>query len=203
MDGAVPLACGVLLASDAPKLRLLPINDESAVFVERWLMWLVAVVAVGIALAEAPVPLGLSPEAHLGIVKTVTLVGHIMVAVLILQIRRPVRQWIRDATGRTRGFKLVGQWLAGAWAYIAVFVVIALWFIWALDVRDGYRIVLGRGGISLGILIGARLAAIVASGVLGRMFRSTNGEKGSIANTIGCARRCSCPSASIFALMRK
>jgi moderate conductance mechanosensitive channel len=177
----VALACGLLLASDAPKLRLLPISDESAVFVERWLMWLVAVVAVGIALAEAPVPLGLSPEAHLGIVKTVTLVGHIMVAVLILQVRRPVRQWIRDATGRTRAFKLVGQWLAGAWAYIAVFIVIALWFIWALDVRDGYRIVLGRGGISLGILIGARLAAIVASGVLGRMFRSTNGEKGSIA----------------------
>ena len=177
----VALACGLLLASDAPKLRLLRINDESAAFVERWLLWLIAVVAVGIALAEAPVPLGLSPEAHLGIVKTVTLVGHIMVAILILQIRRPVRQWIRDATGRTRAFKLVGQWLAGAWAYIAVFLVIALWFIWALDVRDGYRILLGRGGISLAILIGARLAAIVTSGVLGRMFRSTNGEKGSIA----------------------
>jgi len=177
----VALACGLFLASDAPKLRLLPINDESAAFVERWLMWLVAVVAVGIALAEAPVPLGLSPEAHLGIVKAVTLVGHIMVAVLILQIRRPVRQWIRDTTGRTQAFKLAGQWLAGAWAYIAVFVVIALWFIWALDVRDGYRILLGRGGMSLAILIGARLVAIIASGVLGRVFRSTNGEKGSIA----------------------
>jgi moderate conductance mechanosensitive channel len=178
----VALACGLLFAADAPKLRLLPMTDANAAFVEHWLVRLVTVVAIGVALAEAPVPLGLSAAAHQGIVKAVTLVGHVMIAILILQVRRPVRQWIRDWSARGGGaFAFIGHWLADAWAFIAVFVVIALWFVWALDVRNGYRVLLGHGGVSLAILIGARLVAIVASGVLGRIFKSPNGEKGSIA----------------------
>lgn len=177
----IALACGLLLASDAPKLRLVRLSDESATFIERWLVRLIVVVALGIALAEAPVPLGLSDEAHLGIVKAITLIGHVMIAILILQIRTPVAAWIREATGKTRAFAFIGHWLADAWAFIAVFVVMALWFVWALDVRSGYRVLLGHGGISVAILIGARLVAIVTYGVLGRMFRSASGPDGSIA----------------------
>lgn len=53
---------------------------------ERWLVRIVAIVAIGVALAEALVPLGLSPEAYLGIIRTVTLIGHVIVAVLTLVV---------------------------------------------------------------------------------------------------------------------
>ncbi|GLU33859.1 mechanosensitive ion channel domain-containing protein [Trinickia caryophylli] len=180
---AIMLVGGLLFACDAPRLRLLPMSDASAASVERWLNRLVVVVGTGIALAEAPVPLGLSAEAHLGIVKAVSLIGHIMVALLILQVRRPVAQWIRTSTSHSRGLSLAGHWLADAWAFLAIFVVMALWFVWALDVRDGYRVLLGRGGASVAVLIGARFVAIVTFGVLGRIFRYGDGQMGSIALT--------------------
>jgi moderate conductance mechanosensitive channel len=177
----VTLACGLLFAAEAPNLRLLPMSDANASFVERWLVWLVSIVAIGVALAEAPVPLGLTPEAHQGIVKAVTFIGHVMVAILILHIRRPVARWIRDWSARSGAFAFIGHWLADVWAFIAVFVVIALWFVWALDVRNGYHVLLGRGGESLAILIGARIVAIVTSGVLGRIFKSPSGNMSSVA----------------------
>ncbi|PMS38731.1 small-conductance mechanosensitive channel [Trinickia symbiotica] len=177
----VSLGCELLFAADAPKLRLLPMSDTTATFVERWLVRLTAVLALGIACAEAPVPLGLTPDAHEGIVKAVTLIGHIMLALLILQLRKPVAQWIRAWSERAHVFAFLGHWLADVWAYIAAFAVMALWFVWALDVQNGYRVLLDRGGISVAILVGARIVAIVTSGVLGRIFRSSNGESGSIA----------------------
>ncbi len=177
----VALACGLLFAADAPKLRLLPMSNATATFVERWLVRLTTVIAIGIACAEAPVPLGLTPDAHEGIVKAVTLIGHVMIALLILQLRKPVAEWLRAWSERARVFSFIGHWLADVWAYIAAFAVMALWFVWALDVQNGYRVLLDRGGISVAILIGARIVAIVTSGVLGRIFRSSNGESGSIA----------------------
>lgn len=177
----VTLVGGLLFAPDARLLRLVPMSDKAAAAVERWLVMLVSIVAIGIAFAEAPLPLGLTPDAYSGMVKFVTLIGHIMLALLFLQFRKPLGDWIRESTSHTRGLVFIGHWLADTWAFIAVFVVIALWLVWALDVRDGYRVLLGRGGISLAILIGARLIAIVTFGVMGRVFRAANGPAGSIA----------------------
>ncbi len=183
----VALACGFLFAADAPKLRILPMSDALARYIERWLVRVVVIVAIGVAFAEASVPLGLSSEAHLGIIRTVTLIGHVMVAVLILQIRRPVAYRIRAWSARARAFAFIGHWLADAWALIAIFVVIASWFVSALDVSHGYRVLLGHGGMSLAILVCARMVAIVTFGVLGRTFNSAGatgsppGDAGSVA----------------------
>jgi small-conductance mechanosensitive channel len=51
-----------------------------------------------------------------------------------------------------------------------VFVVMALWFIWALDVQNGYHALLHLGGISLAVLVGARVVSIVVFGALARLF---------------------------------
>jgi small-conductance mechanosensitive channel len=182
-------ACGLLLAADAPRLRLLPMSDALAACIQRGLVGVVAIVAIGVALAEALLPLGLSSEAHLGIIRTVMLIGHVMVAVLILRIRRPVAQWIREWSARGRAFALIGHWLADAWALIAVFAVIASWFVSELDVSHGYGVLLGHGGMSLAILIGARLVAIITFGVLGRIFRSTEGTEDTRGNADSIALR--------------
>ncbi|MGG1948734.1 mechanosensitive ion channel domain-containing protein [Trinickia sp. NRRL B-1857] len=177
---AVVLASTFLFAAGAPRLRMLPLGDTWAAFSERWVLQFVVVLGVGVALAETPVSLGLTAEAHLGIAKAVALVGHLMLAALILQIRRPVAAWIRSKCASSVLLRFFSNWLADIWAAVAVFIVMALWFIWALDVRNGYQALLEHGGLSLLILVGARVVMIVTFGVLGRIFKTREGESPSI-----------------------
>jgi small-conductance mechanosensitive channel len=178
---AIVLASGFLFAEGAARLRMLPLGDTWAAFSERWVLHLVVVLGIGVAVAETPVPLGLTAEAHLGIEKAVALVGHVMIAMLILQIRRPVADWLRSKCAKSGILRFFANWLADVWAAVAVFLVMALWFIWALDVRNGYQALLEHGGFSLLILVGARVVAIVTFGILGRIFKPRNGEPASIA----------------------
>ncbi|PMS16996.1 mechanosensitive ion channel protein [Trinickia dabaoshanensis] len=178
---AIVLASGFLFAAGAPRLRMLPLGDSWAAFSERWVLRLVVVLGVGVALAETPVPLGLTQQAHLGIAKAVALAGHVMIAVLILQIRRPVAAWIRSKCANSGVLRFFANWLADTWAAVAVFFVMALWFIWALDVRNGYQTLLEHGGLSLLVLVCARVVVIVTFGVLGRIFNTREGTSPSIA----------------------
>ncbi len=57
----------------------------------------------------------------------------------------------------------------------------ALWFVWALDVRNGYQRLLHLGGVSIAVLIGARVVSIVVFGALGRLFHIEADAQGSIA----------------------
>jgi len=62
-----------------------------------------------------------------------------------------------------------------------VFVVMALWFIWALDVRHGYETLAHLSWISLVVLIAARIVSIVVFGALGRLFDVEDEAERSIA----------------------
>ncbi|RQH03946.1 mechanosensitive ion channel protein [Paraburkholderia dinghuensis] len=166
----IVIAVGALLfAPDADALRLMPLSGTAAVFAQRWTTRIVVIGGVGGALTAA-VPLGMTDDAHLALVKIVTLIGHLALAVMILQCRRPVADAMRrSASGRSSLAYLV-QWFADIWAGVAVFVVIALWLVWALDVRGGYSELLHAGGISLAVLLVARVVAIVVLGAVGRVF---------------------------------
>ncbi|TKC92400.1 mechanosensitive ion channel [Trinickia terrae] len=178
---ALALAGDFFFAPKTPRLRLLKLSDTWAGFAQRWIVRLAAVLGAGAAVAAVPLPLGLAAEAHLAIVKVVTLIGHVMIAILILQCRRPVARWIRKSTARDRSLLIAGNWLADVWAGLAAFFVMALWFVWALDVHNGYRVLLHRGGVSVLVLIGARMVAMITFGLLGRLFNVKDGEAGSIA----------------------
>jgi small-conductance mechanosensitive channel len=177
---AVVLLGGFLFAANASRLRMLPLGDAWAAFGEKWILRLVVVLGIGAALAETPISLGLTEQARLGIAKAVALAGHIMISLIIVQVRRPVADWLRSKCAPTGLLRFFANWLADTWAALAVFLVMALWFIWAADVRNGYQTLLERGGLSLLILIGARVVAIVTFGVLGRVFGGDNGGPRSV-----------------------
>jgi small-conductance mechanosensitive channel len=61
---------------------------------------------------------------------------------------------------------------ADAWAWFTAAVVMALWFVWAFDVQNGYHALLHVGGWTVAILVGARLASIVIFGALARLFQA-------------------------------
>ncbi len=177
VSGAVLIVGKLLFAPGAASLRLVPLSDDWAAYAQRWLMRIVAIGIVGGVLAAA-VPLGMTEEAHLALVKIITLIGHLALAVMILQLRKPVADAMHSAAARHGSFAWFMQWFADIWAFAALFVVLALWFVWALDLQGGYTELLRAGGISLVVLLAARVSAIVLLGALSRVFglREGNGN---------------------------
>src|SRR5471030_700944 len=170
------IASGFFIAPRAPGLRLIQISDDSARFAHDWLVRIVCVAGAGSAFAEAAEPLGMTDNAHDAILKAVALVVHVLIAIVILKCRVPVAAWIRESVKGRRSFVLLGNWVADVWAGLSVFFVLALWFVWALDVRNGYRTLFHLFGISVLVLVAARVVAIVAFGALGRLFHTAGGE---------------------------
>jgi len=166
----IVIAFGKLLfAPDAEALRLLPFSNHAAAFAQRWTARIVVIGGIGGAVS-AGVPLGLTEDAHLALVKLITLIGHLAIALMIVQCRRPVAARIRRAAKGHRSIEYLAHWLADIWAGVAIFVVMALWLVWALDVQGGYSDLMRAGGLSLVVLLVARVVAIVALGALGRVF---------------------------------
>ncbi|QGZ58119.1 mechanosensitive ion channel [Paraburkholderia acidiphila] len=159
----------LLFAPDAAALRLVPLPDNWAAYAQRWLVRIVVIGGVGGAIGGA-VPLGMTEDAHLALVKVVTLIGHLALAVMILQLRRPVADAMRAAAARHGSYAWFMQWFADIWVAVALFVVIALWFVWALDLRGGYAALLRAGGLSLVVMLAGRVSAIVLLGALSRVF---------------------------------
>ncbi|WP_343676142.1 mechanosensitive ion channel family protein [Paraburkholderia heleia] len=159
----------LLFAPDAAALRLVPLPDDWAAYAQRWLVRVVMIGGVGGALGGA-VPLGMTEDAHLALVKVVSLAGHLALAVMVLQLRRPVADAMRAAAARHGSYAWFMQWFADIWVGVALFVVLALWFVWALDLRGGYAALLRAGGLSLVVLLAARMSAIVLLGALSRVF---------------------------------
>lgn len=159
----------MLFAPDSDALRLMPLSSTWAAFAQRWLQRLVIIGGVGGALGGA-VPLGMTEDAHLALLKLVILFVHVALAVAILQCRQPVAAAIRKSSAERGSFAYLVHWFADIWAIAAVFVVMALWFVWALDLRGGYQELVRAGGVSLAVLLAARMLAIVTLGALGRVF---------------------------------
>ncbi|WP_321946028.1 mechanosensitive ion channel family protein [Paraburkholderia sp. J10-1] len=159
----------LLFSPDAAALRLVPLPDDWAAYAQRWLVRLVVIGGVGGAIGGA-VSLGMTEDAHVALVKLVTLIGHLALAVMILQLRRPVADAIRNAAAQHGSYAWFLQWFADIWVGVALFVVVALWFVWALDLRGGYAALVRSGGLSLIIMLAGRMCAIVVLGALSRLF---------------------------------
>ncbi|MDR5783494.1 mechanosensitive ion channel [Caballeronia sp. LZ065] len=171
---AIVIVSGFFLAPRASGLRLLQMRDVYAVYTHRCVRRIATVAGVGIALANAGEEIGLSGDARIAVLKITLLIVHLMIAYVIFESRNSVAQAIRERARANRSVRLFGNWVADVWAGVAIFFVIALWFVWALDVKNGYRTLFHLGGLSLLVLIGARVLAIVVFGALGRVFREND-----------------------------
>lgn len=173
----VTLASRLFFQPDAPQLRLLHLGDQWAAFAQRWIMRIALVVGICTALVEIAANFGLSDAGHTALIKTVALIGHLLVSVLIIQCARPVATRIRTYCAKHPSLNAVGGTLANAWAPASIFVVMALWFIWALDVHNGYRVLITLGGRTLAVIIGMRLLSILLFGALSRAFERRDEDR--------------------------
>ncbi|WP_175149822.1 mechanosensitive ion channel family protein [Paraburkholderia ultramafica] len=170
LSRVIVLIGSFFLQPTAPRLRLLRMSDAWAVFVQRWVVRIVSVVGAGVALAEVAQSLGLNDAAHLALLKAVALAGHVMISILILQCAKPVGDLIRKSFVERESLENLSNAFADAWAWFTVAIVMALWCVWAFDVRNGYRALIHIGGWTVAILVGARVVSIVIFGALARLF---------------------------------
>jgi small-conductance mechanosensitive channel len=154
----------------ASGLRLFDISDETAAYAMRWSGRIVVVTVFGYALGEAGRLLGLSDIARDALFKSVGLIDQIFVAIILLQKRRPVRDWIHAPAGRRGVWAQFRNRLAAVWHWIALFYLAALWLVWAVEVPNGFSTVLRLFVGTTAVLMVTRIALILLHGTLDRLI---------------------------------
>ncbi|WP_175811574.1 mechanosensitive ion channel domain-containing protein [Burkholderia contaminans] len=173
----VTIVSRLFFQPDARQLRLLHISDAWADLAQRSIARIVIVIGTCTAAVEIAANFGLSDAGHVALLKAVALIGHLMISALILQCRLPVAARIRAAGEDRPSFTMIANALADAWAPVSVFIVMALWFVWALDVHNGYRVLITLGGRSIAVMIGMRIVSIVVFGALARLFQGRDEDR--------------------------
>jgi small-conductance mechanosensitive channel len=159
-----------LFAPVASGLRLIDISDENAAYAMRWSTRLVVVTVFGYALSEAGRLLGLSDIAREALMKCVGLIDHVFAAIIVLQTRRAVRNWIRAPAGRRGVWPQLRNRLAGIWHWIALFYIAAIWLVWAVEIPDGFRTVLRIFVLTAAVMTVTRVCLILLHGSLDRLI---------------------------------
>lgn len=151
-------------------LSVLVISGETAAYVEIWVRRIVTVGVFGIAIANVALLLGLYRAGYEALVRLVMLTVHLMVVVVILQCRRFVADVIRSARGAGM-LALVRNRVAGLWHYVAAIAVLSVWAVWALNVKNGYALLLQYFIGTTAVLMLGRLISMVILGAMDRVFR--------------------------------
>lgn len=166
--GAVLALARMMFSPGESRLRLFHIPDSHAAWLMRWFRRIVVLAVFGYAIAEVGSLLGLSDDARHGLLKTVSLVVHVCLAIMVLQKRRTIARLIRgrpDTAGPTARIRLA---LAAVFHWLAVVLIMAMWVVWAIEVPNGFSWLLRFIAVVGGLLIGARLLVIVATGLTDR-----------------------------------
>jgi small conductance mechanosensitive channel len=157
-----------ILAPRVSRLRLLPLDDESANYAYIWVRR-IATTALYTAFAiRAAAILGLPPAGRVVLNQFLALVLVGMAVALILQMRARVRDWIAGANdGTASGLRAR---LADIWHVVAILYVVALFCIWLLDIAGGFELVARATGVTLLAGIAAVLLDFGVNRALDHLF---------------------------------
>ena len=160
-----------LVRALAGPFALFRVRAETAAYIEIWARRILAVGISGIAFANVALLLGLHRAGYAALLHLVMLVVHLFVVVIILQCRRPVAEAIRVPAGREGLAARARNRLAGLWHYLAIALDLALWAVWALNIRNGYALLLQYFVGTIAVALVTRLAIIVVLSLIDRGFR--------------------------------
>ncbi|GBQ93801.1 mechanosensitive ion channel family protein [Asaia krungthepensis] len=168
------IAIRAILAPKRPWLRLAMFSDSAAVFLFDWLRLLVMTTGISAAAFETLDDCGLPDRVNEALLKILTLVLHLMVAVMILRSRPRVMRFCDRGDRRGAGANLL-HFFGRTWWVVALFFDMGLWLVWAAEIHHGYAAIWKlflRSALALVIM---RCVSIVLYGVLERVFRKAPG----------------------------
>lgn len=169
----------MLFSPASSHLRLLPCSDLTAAYVTVWLRRIVVVMITGGAIAEAGLLFGLPWGAYDAILRLVLLIASVFLGIVVLQNRVAVAQVLRapalkpgDVPNRSRAaLRRFRNWLAEVWHVLAILYLLALWGVWALEIRDGFTRLLRASLLTLLVLALAKGLDMLLRRALAGSFR--------------------------------
>jgi small conductance mechanosensitive channel len=165
----------ILLSPKVRNLRLLPISDETSTYLQIWLRRFLVTILYGYFAIEAAHLLGLPAGAHELLLKLLGFLVLTMAVVFILQNRDQVADAIRgDAEGGTAVLR--GR-IAASWHIFAILYAIAGFFVWSLEIRDGFTFLARATVVTIVIGIAARLLRAGLARFTDRLFNLNDETK--------------------------
>ena len=164
----------MILVPKAEGLRLIPMDTASARYLFVWMRRLANIGIYGYFIIEAALLFGLPAGGYAVLLKLLGLVVAIMVVVFVLQNRVAVGDWIReeeDAGDNNRSFNNIRERFADVWHIMAVLYVIAVFFVWALDIDGGFEFLVRASLLTAAILSLAYLLTRILDRGIARLFR--------------------------------
>lgn len=150
---------------------LFPVRAETAAYIEIWARRIVGVGVSGFAFANVALLLGLHRAGYAALLRMVMLVVHLFVVVIILQCRRQVAEAIRAPADRQGIAARLRNRIAAGWHYLAIALDLALWAVWALNIRNGYSLLLQYFVGTIVVALITRVAIMVTLSLIDRGFR--------------------------------
>ncbi len=165
---AVLCVAYALVAPGAPGQRLLLVSEWTASFAMRWTRRVAVIAVSGFTLAEIGLLFGIYQTAYNALLKLFAFVVHACLVLAVLQARRRVKDKLKAPPGATGPLAALRNQLAARWHFPAIFLIVALWLVWAAELRNGYSRLLFFMVVTGAVLVMARLALILALGSLDR-----------------------------------
>lgn len=160
-----------VLAPDTVRLRLLPLDDESAAYGFLWVRRFTHTAVYGYFLLRTAWILGLSFAAYNLLSDLLALVIAGMAVVFILQIRRSVARRLRAWAAPSDGVARLRNQVADFWHLLAIAYVAAAYVVWVTDLEGGFAYLARATLLSVLTVTAARLILFALHRVFGMVFR--------------------------------
>jgi small-conductance mechanosensitive channel len=171
---SVLLVARAILMPRTPSLRLLPVGNETAVYLYIWIKRFSHLVFYSYFLLQPDV-LRMPHDILRGLTHLAGLVVALMLVMFVLQNREAVASWLRGdqagEAGRVRGaFVAMRRFLAKVWHLLAIAYLAGTYIVWSLHIPGGFEL-MARGAVITTLLLA--FSGQLAQGVerlVGRSF---------------------------------
>ncbi len=162
-------AMRIVLAPREPRLRLVALDDRTAIYAMRWSHRLIVVAVGGYTIAEVGALLGLSDPGHDAALRATGLVLTICLGIVVIAQRRAVRALLRAPALANGPVAKMRNAAARIWHWLALIGLGGVWLSWAVD-GSVYGAATTRALLSiLAILAGSRLILMAMLGQIDRI----------------------------------
>ena len=152
-------------------VSLFNVRGEAAAYIEIWTRRILVVAMTGIVVAHIARLMGLYHPAYLAVIRLSMLMVHLLLVVVVLQCRQPVADALRAPANAKGAFPTFRNWLAGMWYIPAIALALGSWAVWALDVDNGFSVLMHYVAGTLIVIGVTQLVSVVVLGLIDRGFR--------------------------------
>ncbi|MFT9165663.1 mechanosensitive ion channel domain-containing protein [Komagataeibacter saccharivorans] len=155
----------------SPTIRLCSASDATARMVTRWWNFLVAAPSIVVCLSTLGTVFAMPARGTEAIIRAVVLIEHILIAIFIWRIRYHVGAALQPSSRlQEKPFWLFVGRMVRFWWIPAMFFDLALWLVWATQIRGGYTWILRTLSLTIIVILAARLLSVLAFSLQNRIF---------------------------------